>query len=51
MVCIPGGKGIGQYRHIKTSRRNRGDAQRRVAQLAARGNGKQHARRRLGGAR
>lgn len=41
MVCIPGGKGIGQYRHIKLSHRDIGYAQRRTAELAARTQGKE----------
>jgi hypothetical protein len=44
MVCIPGGKGIGQYRHIKMSHRSLGEAQRRAAELAVRALGKERGR-------
>jgi hypothetical protein len=44
MVCIPGGKGVGQYRHIKMSHRALGEAQRRAAELAVRARGKERVR-------
>lgn len=44
MGCIPGGKGIGQYRHIKMSHQALGEAQRRTAELVVRALGKEHGR-------
>jgi hypothetical protein len=41
MVCVPGGKGIGQYRHIKAGRSNLGDARREATRMAAQAHSKE----------